>query len=619
MCIVTGNNEGSTWFATSPAQSDLDVAHGIRAREILELHWDTWITEQDWEWMSEHGFNSVRIPVSTNSSPSRVLLSPCRTREAEQRRSCWYIRARQLFNDSHNQTATIHALCSLVKNIREFTNSFSPPLSNIVGIELLNEPSPPSDRDLKQWYKRPSRASAPSTLPSRYTSATAGGPKCTRTNRRAPASTALTVWITICTAASPPPTHPRPAEAHSRASQTRTRHTHDARQRRGKAGRAGGGIVIGEWSGALNPGRVGFVRKGVCGWFSGRTRKNAQGTRGGVCGTRYRRMSFRASLASNPTLARADDGQLQGVRDSMRDQALSAHTQYWSQYPGRYHHGRFNEGYLLGWDDAFRFIASTPRNATTINEIGFQGAWASGGRVGKTRITGNLKLDSFKRSLQQQNIINVNKLEYLYTITVSTPVLINQLDENPMNLRTLGLRPKTSSNMSDAHNPRSSGDSKVYVMWTVGRLPMRNRRGAIHCTLRARTLVQSIQEYERGVVLRSLKNPEAARSMSGATISAGPAPPPGSQLWDGNRHLVRDGGDKGAGMIPAAVKLGEEETGQEGARAWHRSAMDCRIGVFPEPIGPWSQRIGAGVACPCIHCIKRSIAATWASEWYLRD
>ena len=51
--------------AEAPAQSDLDVAKGANAKEILERHWDTWITEADWAWLAEKGINTVRIPVSS--------------------------------------------------------------------------------------------------------------------------------------------------------------------------------------------------------------------------------------------------------------------------------------------------------------------------------------------------------------------------------------------------------------------------------------------------------------------------------------------------------------------------------------------------------------------------
>ena len=50
--------------AQQPAVSDYDVARGQNAKEILEKHWDEWISEADWVWLSDHGINTVRIPVS---------------------------------------------------------------------------------------------------------------------------------------------------------------------------------------------------------------------------------------------------------------------------------------------------------------------------------------------------------------------------------------------------------------------------------------------------------------------------------------------------------------------------------------------------------------------------
>ena len=50
--------------ARPPGQSDLDVARGTHAREILQDHWQNWIVESDWAWLAETGINTVRIPVS---------------------------------------------------------------------------------------------------------------------------------------------------------------------------------------------------------------------------------------------------------------------------------------------------------------------------------------------------------------------------------------------------------------------------------------------------------------------------------------------------------------------------------------------------------------------------
>ena len=50
--------------ARAPGQSDLDVAGGTHAREILQDHWRNWIVEGDWAWLAQTGINTVRIPVS---------------------------------------------------------------------------------------------------------------------------------------------------------------------------------------------------------------------------------------------------------------------------------------------------------------------------------------------------------------------------------------------------------------------------------------------------------------------------------------------------------------------------------------------------------------------------
>jgi len=56
--------EGPYRNAVKPGQSDWDVAKGDDAKRILEEHWDGWVKDEDWTWIRERGFNSVRLPVS---------------------------------------------------------------------------------------------------------------------------------------------------------------------------------------------------------------------------------------------------------------------------------------------------------------------------------------------------------------------------------------------------------------------------------------------------------------------------------------------------------------------------------------------------------------------------
>jgi aryl-phospho-beta-D-glucosidase BglC (GH1 family) len=49
------------------------MASSPNAREILEKHWDTFITESDFEYIASKGINTVRIPVCTVTCMSALL------------------------------------------------------------------------------------------------------------------------------------------------------------------------------------------------------------------------------------------------------------------------------------------------------------------------------------------------------------------------------------------------------------------------------------------------------------------------------------------------------------------------------------------------------------------
>ena len=76
---VRGTNLGS-WFAIeswmapgvfdnngcnkgNDGQYMLEKCLGSRAKSVLEKHWSSWITENDFKEMSSRGVNAVRIPV----------------------------------------------------------------------------------------------------------------------------------------------------------------------------------------------------------------------------------------------------------------------------------------------------------------------------------------------------------------------------------------------------------------------------------------------------------------------------------------------------------------------------------------------------------------------------
>ncbi|THH12572.1 hypothetical protein EW146_g7570 [Bondarzewia mesenterica] len=154
-----------------PGQSDYDVTKGSFTKKVLEHHWDSWITEDDWKWISERGLNTVRIP--SDSSDMRSLSA------------CWHRLCRTLqrllghmdlhaalgkqnvdahsgtssfdivFYTASNMSQTTQILLSLLTHLTMFIYMHDPPLPNLVRIELLNELNPlgGDHMALKKWYK----------------------------------------------------------------------------------------------------------------------------------------------------------------------------------------------------------------------------------------------------------------------------------------------------------------------------------------------------------------------------------------------------------------------------------------------------------------------------------
>lgn len=422
--------DGPLQYASQPAQSDLDVARGINAKEILEKHWDTWIIEEDWAWIAERGINTVRIPIGyyhlcgvdpsvlhgTDFRPFREVYAGAWSRivrviETAHRYGIGVLldlhaapgkqnndahagtsEPATFFSERHHQNHTIRILQSLMNHLRQLES-----LPNIVGIELLNEPNPFSDRDLQSWY-----TSAIAALRSQNPTIPIYIGECWRTEvyadyiSRKHSSSPLTVLdhhLYRCFTSS---------DIHTTASD----HTSALRDDSAstprmlalvseKLGRAGGGIVIGEWSGALNPGslqppgaefekkrefvsaQLALFDKYCGGWFFWTYKKEHRGDTGWSWQDAVEAGIFPASVGIKYRQMEADDIMKRtNIRDEMKDDALATHTRYWSKYPGYYDHSRFSSGFITGWDDAYAFIQLTPKGSTTVSEIGFKGAWA---------------------------------------------------------------------------------------------------------------------------------------------------------------------------------------------------------------------------------------------------
>lgn len=283
----------------------------------------------------------------------------------------------------------------------------------------MNEPNPPSDKILENWY-----TSAITALRSQDPTIPIYLGECWRTEHYAEyishhhrSSSSLTVLdhhLYRCFTS---------ADIHTTAAD----HTHSLRDDSAstprmlatvseKLGRVGGGIVIGEWSGALNPGslqrpgedveekreyvnaQLALFDKYCAGWFFWTYKKERRGDTGWSWQDAVERGIFPTFVGIKYRRIEADDVLARtNIRDDMKEDALGKtlglhiltlfisshgpgkHRQYWSQYPAAnyyYDHSLFSSGFITGWDDAYTFIQLTPIGSTTISEIGFKGAWA---------------------------------------------------------------------------------------------------------------------------------------------------------------------------------------------------------------------------------------------------
>ncbi|TFK27355.1 cytoplasm protein [Coprinopsis marcescibilis] len=167
------------WMTPSPflcaagdAISEIDIAYGwgntSAARSVLERHWDTFITESDFKYLSNVGINTVRLPIGYwNLGPDFVKGTDYEN-ASEVYQNSWPRVVRtinlagqyglgvlvdlhgapgsqngqdhsgvsdgkaNLFDDSHNVEKTMQVLDYLAK---QFVH-----VNNVVGLQILNEP-----------------------------------------------------------------------------------------------------------------------------------------------------------------------------------------------------------------------------------------------------------------------------------------------------------------------------------------------------------------------------------------------------------------------------------------------------------------------------------------------
>ncbi|KAL7412317.1 glycoside hydrolase superfamily [Mrakia frigida] len=434
-----GVNLGS-WFTLEPwitshpfrsslspgAHSDLDIVQSpklslAQKKALLEKHWDEWIGEEDFKWLKGRGINTVRLPIGYYhlAGLDRSVLRGTEVEfAAEVFEGAWERILRgirwaekhgmgvlidlhaasgkqnpeehsgashppYLFNGPSaqaNQIATVNALVALVRATHK--------IDNVVGLELLNEPQP--NPALVGWQK--------STIRRLREEMGGGGDYALIVGDAWNLSDGLKQYF-------PDPdftvldTHVYRCFTDPDKKLTPSQHAEEIKSKLGsqleheggkEEGGAGGRVIVGEWSGALNPdsfrGSQGgeqdaqrrvFVRaelevwdKHTSGYFFWTLKKDE----GWDAGWNFKN-ACQAEIVPSYLGSKAKSGVRTG-EELMRngcEVATANHSNYWDgvmKGKKRMEHERFREGYVTGWSDSLHFLTS-PHNAAsgTASEI----------------------------------------------------------------------------------------------------------------------------------------------------------------------------------------------------------------------------------------------------------
>ncbi|KAI0322546.1 glycoside hydrolase [Amylostereum chailletii] len=440
--------------AAHPGESDHDVARGENGKKILENHWDEWVKEEDWKWLSERGINTVRIPIGfyhlCQADPS-VLEGTDFSQMYEVFEGAWprivnAIASAQRYGigvliavsttylhavpgkqngDSHSGTSssviaffrpenlarTRHILQSLLVNLLNATRNHSPPLVNLVGVELVNEPNPttPDHTFFHDWYRSVFSTLAqidpntPLYVGDSWRTYDYAGLIQWAPNPR-PTLMALDHHLYRCFTQEDGST---PAAMHAQVLRERGQGTPDIFENVANTlNNAGAGLVVGEWSAALNPGslvgvdthtaqrefvdaQLALYERECAGTFFWTFKKQWGGDTGWGLRDAVASGIFPDRVGMKLKRQVEEDGGRSWRRDQAKTTALNQHVGWWSNHPGQYEHWRFEEGYTHGWEDAYLFFFSAPSPSGAVPEIGFKGAWVKRRSADHSRVKGN--------------------------------------------------------------------------------------------------------------------------------------------------------------------------------------------------------------------------------------
>ncbi|QRV91359.1 Cellulase (glycosyl hydrolase family 5 protein) [Ceratobasidium sp. AG-Ba] len=404
----------STYCGCGGGQSDLHIAQGADAQNIMQSHWDTWIREEDWENIRSQGFNTVRVPIGyyhLSGVEPRVLDDTDFEKYKQTFSGAWPRILHAIGNaeryglgvlidlhaapgaqnkDSHSGTGTgevkmWNSRTNLSRTLLalEVLTSQLANRPNVVGIELLNEPAN-NDR-LGAWYEDTLGAlrRVDPDIPLYISDAWDAGWYSKVVGNR-PDFVVLDHHLYRCFT---------PGDAAMSGDE------HAAALRNSSplpplSSAARGSIIIGEWSAALNPSSLRSNEAGeqdrqrrvwaraqidayeaVCaGWFFWTWKKGT----GWDAGWSARDATTAEILPrwlggrrKNEIRCIPSDA---GWKQQALNGALGQHKNYWMSRGAHNEFWRFEAGYSTGWDDAIMFLTFNDNNLA-VSELGFRGQW----------------------------------------------------------------------------------------------------------------------------------------------------------------------------------------------------------------------------------------------------
>ncbi|KAG2357817.1 glycoside hydrolase family 5 protein [Suillus spraguei] len=431
------------WISESPfrgasgsGQSDLDVAKGPHAKQVLEQHWDSWITFSDFEWLAARGINTVRIPIGYyhicaldpsiltgtdfdglqhvfEGAWSRLVAAVITAQSFGMGCYLVYLHAApgkqnkdshsgtsspviSFFNSKFNMQLAIRALCVLVTQLIAL-RAHEPEFDNIVGVQLLNEPHPSSHEALYDWYNKAIQEirKIDSGFPI-YISDCWMADQYADFVARLPSSLALTCidhHLYRCFTGSDISTS---AGQHTASLADRNAPFPQMFSRVAeKLAASGSGLVVGEWSGALNPGslqgtadehedRASYIRAQLdlfelycAGSFFWTYKKEFPGDLGWCFRDAVENGIFPEVVGMIPVKdCIGHSADINARKMTARNVALDQHVSYWARFPGYYEHWCFEAGFDQGWVVAYEFFTFDHAGQAAVSELGFKGCIA---------------------------------------------------------------------------------------------------------------------------------------------------------------------------------------------------------------------------------------------------